>query len=70
MLIRLVYSAKEPLSVLVFEDMTMHGYGLSSGTLDLDGTKFVAAKLAKFHATSFYMGFDVRLKFVKYSLKF
>lgn len=49
--------------MLVFEDMTMHGYGLSSGTLNLDGTMFVAAKLAKFHATSFYMGNDVRLEF-------
>lgn len=60
MSIRLLYSAKEPVSVLVFEDMTMHGYGVSSGTLNFEGVKFVAKKLAKFHATSFYMGKQVR----------
>lgn len=60
MSIRLLYSAKEPVSVLVFEDMTMHGFGVSAGTLNFEGTKFVASKLAKFHATSFYMGKDVR----------
>jgi hypothetical protein len=60
MTIRLLYSAKEPVNVLVFEDMTMHGYGVSSGTLNFESTKFVAAKLAKFHATSFHMGKHVR----------
>lgn len=59
-LIRLMYSAKEPVNVLVFEDMTMHGYGLSSGPLNFDSVKFVATKLAKFHAASLYLGKDVR----------
>lgn len=60
-LIRLVYSAKEPELVLVFQDVTVDGYGLSSGPLNLDGTKFVAAKLAKFHAASLYLDRDVSL---------
>lgn len=45
--------------MLVFEDVTMHGYGLSSGPLNVDGTKFVAGKLAKFHAASLYLDRDV-----------
>lgn len=61
-LIRLVYSAKEPELVLVFQDVTVDGYGLSSGPLNLDGTKFVAAKLAKFHAASLYLDHDVSLQ--------
>lgn len=59
LLIRLLFSAKEPEPVLVFEDVTMHGYGLSSGPLNIDGTKFVAGKLAKFHAASLYLDRDV-----------
>lgn len=37
----------------------MHGYGLSSGRLNLDSTKFVASKLAKFHAASLYLDREV-----------
>lgn len=37
----------------------MHGYGLSSGRLNVDGVKFVASKLAKFHAASLYLDRDV-----------
>lgn len=40
-------------------DASMHGYGLSSGRLNVDGTKFVASKLAKFHAASLYLDRDV-----------
>lgn len=58
-LIRLLYSVKEPEPVLVFEDVTMSGYGLSSGPLNVDGTKFVAAKLAKFHAASLFLDHEV-----------
>lgn len=60
-LIRLLYSVKEPVPVLVFEDAAVHGYGVSSGPLHLDGTKFVASKLAKFHAASVYLDHDVRM---------
>lgn len=45
--------------MLVFEDVTAHGYGLLSGPLNFDGTKFVAKKLAKFHAASVYLDRDV-----------
>lgn len=54
-----MYSAKEPVPVLVFEDAAMHGYGKSSGPLNIEGTMFVAAKLAKFHAASVFMDHDV-----------
>jgi Ecdysteroid kinase-like family len=37
----------------------MHGYGVSSGRLNIDGTKFVASKLAKFHAASLYLDSEV-----------
>jgi Ecdysteroid kinase-like family len=55
----LLYSAKEPVPVLVFEDVSMHGYGLSSGLLNVDGTKFVAGKLAKLHASSLHLHHEV-----------
>ncbi|CRL06669.1 CLUMA_CG019570, isoform A [Clunio marinus] len=55
---RLLYSVKEPVPVLVFEDATTNGYGLSSGPLNFEGTKFVATKLAKFHAASVYLNHD------------
>lgn len=60
-LIRLLFSAKEPEPVLVFEDVAMHGYGVSSEPLNIDGTKFVASKLAKFHAASLYLDRDVSM---------
>lgn len=50
---------KEPESVLVFEDVSSHGYGVSAGQLNFEGTKFVAGKLAKFHAASLYLERDV-----------
>lgn len=46
----------------MFEDVTLHGYGLSSGPLNVDGAKFVAGKLAKFHAASVYLDRDVRFE--------
>lgn len=64
-LIRLLYSVKEPVPVLVFEDAAVNGYGVSSGPLHLDGTKFVASKLAKFHAASVYLNHDVRVVVTK-----
>jgi hypothetical protein len=45
--------------VLVFEDASVNGFGMSSGPLNLEGTKFVVAKLAKFHAASIYLDRDV-----------
>jgi hypothetical protein len=42
-----------------FSDVSMLGYGLSSGRLNLDSTKFVASKLAKFHAASLYLDREV-----------
>lgn len=55
---RLLFSAKEPVPLLVLEDATTHGYGLASGLPGLEGTKFVASKLAKFHAASLYLDQD------------
>jgi hypothetical protein len=63
-----MYSAKEPVNVLVFEDMTMHGYGLSSSPLNLEGVKFVASKLASLHAASLYMNKDVSKEFDKFMI--
>lgn len=66
--IRLLYSAKEPEPLFVFEDATTQGYGLSAGPLNYEGTKFVVTRLAKFHAASIYLDKDVRfnLKYEKY----
>ncbi|KAG5678235.1 hypothetical protein PVAND_007927 [Polypedilum vanderplanki] len=55
---RLLFSSKEPEPVLVFEDATVNGYGISAGPLNLEGTKFVVTKLAKFHAASIYLDRD------------
>lgn len=57
--IRLLYSSKEPVSLFVFEDATTHGYGLSAGPLNYEGTKFVLKRLAKFHAASVYLDREV-----------
>jgi hypothetical protein len=57
--IRLLYSAKEPEPLFVFEDATTQGYGLSAGPLNFEGTKFVVTRLAKFHAASIYLDKDV-----------
>ncbi|XP_070509699.1 uncharacterized protein [Chironomus tepperi] len=59
---KLLYSSKDPVPVLVLEDVSMNGYENSSGPLDLDGTKCVAAKLAKFHAASIYIDRDVMIQ--------
>lgn len=49
--------------ISVISDASMHGYGLSSGRLNIDGTKFVASKLAKFHAASLYLDREVNFNF-------
>jgi Ecdysteroid kinase-like family len=53
---RLVYSSKSPAWVLVFEDLAVRGYASKSTMLNLEETKAVILKLAKWHATSFYIG--------------
>ena len=55
----------------MLEDATLHGYGLASGLPGREGTKFVASKLAKFHAASLYLDQDVSLWkfFVKSNFK-
>ncbi|CAO1335686.1 unnamed protein product [Diamesa hyperborea] len=55
---RLLYSAKEPVSVLVLEDVTMNGYGLSLEPLNYEETLFVTSKIAKWHAASMFMDRD------------
>lgn len=57
--IRLLFSSKEPEPLFVFEDATTLGFGLSAGPLNLEGTKFVITRLAKFHAASIYLDREV-----------
>jgi hypothetical protein len=46
--------------VLVFEDLIDSGYIVKPKQLNLEETKFVISKLAKWHATSFCLGKNVR----------
>jgi hypothetical protein len=64
--IRLLFSSKDPEPLFVFEDATTLGYGLSAGPLNFEGTKFVVARLAKFHAASLYLDRDVSEKLLFY----
>lgn len=59
-LIRLLYSAKEPEPLFVFEDATTQGYGLSAAPLSYEETLFVMTRLAKFHAASVFLDRDVK----------
>lgn len=49
------------MSVLVLEDVTMNGYGLSLEPLNYEETLFVTSKIAKWHAASMFMDRDVSL---------
>ncbi|KAL7047622.1 hypothetical protein ACKWTF_003058 [Chironomus riparius] len=55
---KLLYSSKDPVPLLVLEDVTMNGYDNTTGPLDLFGIKCVTSKLAKFHAASIYIDRD------------
>jgi Ecdysteroid kinase-like family len=53
---RLIYSTTSPTYVLVFEDLVDRGYEVKHTLLNYEETKMAIAKLAKWHATSYYMG--------------
>ncbi|XP_055695949.1 uncharacterized protein LOC129797409 [Lutzomyia longipalpis] len=51
---KLIYQSTDPL-ILIFDDITKHGYEMHYGFYDFDNTVKVLKKLAKYHALSFYM---------------
>jgi Ecdysteroid kinase-like family len=53
---RLIYSGTTPTHVIVLEDLTERGYIVKPSPLNLEETKMIISKLAKWHATSYYMG--------------
>ena len=55
--------------LFVFEDVSTHGYGLSAGLLDYEGTKFVVTRIAKFHAASVFLDREVQ-KYLLFQLLF
>ncbi|XP_053658093.1 uncharacterized protein LOC128707170 [Anopheles marshallii] len=52
---RLLYHEKEPIWVMVFEDITKNGYEMKIKQLDLEESKVVFAKLARWHAASMFL---------------
>uniref|UniRef100_A0A182P7B0 CHK domain-containing protein n=1 Tax=Anopheles epiroticus TaxID=199890 RepID=A0A182P7B0_9DIPT len=52
---RLLYHEKLPIWVMVFEDITKHGYGMKVKQLDLEESKVVFGKVARWHAASMYL---------------
>uniref|UniRef100_A0A182JZS2 CHK domain-containing protein n=1 Tax=Anopheles christyi TaxID=43041 RepID=A0A182JZS2_9DIPT len=52
---RLLYHEKLPTWVMVFEDITKHGYEMKVKQLNLEESKVVFAKLARWHAASMYL---------------
>ncbi|XP_053693605.1 uncharacterized protein LOC128741668 [Sabethes cyaneus] len=52
---RLLYSAKEPKIVMVFEDISKRGYTMKNKLLDLNETKIAYGKLARWHAASLHL---------------
>ncbi|ETN60247.1 hypothetical protein AND_008119 [Anopheles darlingi] len=52
---RLLYHEKLPRWVMVFEDITKHGYEMKTKQLDYEESKVVFAKLARWHAASMFL---------------
>ncbi|KAL1390272.1 hypothetical protein pipiens_012470 [Culex pipiens pipiens] len=52
---RLLYSASDPHWVMVFSDLAVRGYTVKSGQMDLEESKMLYAKLARWHAASTYL---------------
>lgn len=52
---KLLYHEKEPSWVMVFEDITKHGYEMKTKQLDYEESKVVFAKLARWHAASMFL---------------
>ena len=52
---RLLYHEKLPTWVMVFEDITKQGYEMKVKQLDLEESKVVFAKVARWHAASMHL---------------
>lgn len=52
---RLLYHQKLPTWVMVFEDITKQGFEMKTKQLDLEESKVVFAKLARWHAASMFL---------------
>ncbi|XP_058447894.1 uncharacterized protein LOC131428187 [Malaya genurostris] len=59
---KLMYASTEPQPVIVLEDVTPRKFEVYKHLLNLDNSKTVAAKLAKFHAASYCLIKDVTNK--------
>lgn len=56
---RLIYHTEDPVPTLILEDLSVSGYEMVEKTLDYDGAKLVAQRIAKFHAASIYLQANV-----------
>uniref|UniRef100_A0AAG5CU62 CHK kinase-like domain-containing protein n=1 Tax=Anopheles atroparvus TaxID=41427 RepID=A0AAG5CU62_ANOAO len=52
---KLLYHEKLPAWVMVFEDITKHGYEMKTKQLDYEESKVVFAKLARWHGASMFL---------------
>lgn len=56
---RILYYGTEPNQVIVLEDICERGYYTLPATLDFKSATKAAAKLARFHAASYHLYYDV-----------
>lgn len=56
---RLYFQSKEPNTIIVLEDLDERNIKRLSQELNLENTKVVINKLAKFHAATYYMENEV-----------
>jgi hypothetical protein len=55
-LLRLLYQSNDPSSVIILEDVGVHGFAVTKRPPeDFEVSRKIAERLAKFHAASFYM---------------
>lgn len=56
---RLIYQSRDPVDVIILEDITQFGYETLDQHLTFEETKIVISRMAKFHAASLFMEYDV-----------
>lgn len=56
MCFRLIYQSTEPVPLIILEDLSVQGFGIVGKPLeDLEFSKDIFRRLAKFHASNFYL---------------
>ncbi|EDS35002.1 conserved hypothetical protein [Culex quinquefasciatus] len=59
---KLLYASTEPQPVIILEDVTSKKYELHKGLMNLENSKAIATKLARFHAASYCALQDIESK--------